>query len=303
MEALANIANDSSTPRLRDQLRLAVERLSAVGIDSPRLDAEVLLANCLTMSRAQLLVAGDLPIDGQIAQRFESLLARRLQREPVAYITGKQEFWSHDFTVTPDVLIPRPDTERLVEVALRWAAKHGGGKPLRIADLCTGSGAVAVSLATELPTAQIYATDISPAALQIARSNAAAHQVAQRMQFLTGDLFDALAPRPEVGFDLVVSNPPYVRRCDIATLALEVSRWEPRQALDGGADGLDFYRRIIVQAPNFLAVQGALALEIGANMASEVSAICAKCGHYREIEIIQDYAGKDRVVLAQLGKS
>ena len=141
--------------------------------------------------------------------------------------------------------------------------------------MCTGSGVVAISLARELPSAQIYATDISPAALVIARGNAAAHHVAARVQFFNGDLFDALVPRPEAGFDLIVCNPPYVRRDEIVTLAPEVSRWEPRAALDGGVDGLDFYRRIVAAAPDYLAKQGALALEIGADMASEVSALCA----------------------------
>jgi release factor glutamine methyltransferase len=236
------------------------------------------------------------------ARGFEALLQRRLAREPVAYITGTQEFWSLDFTVTPAVLIPRPDTERLVEVALLQTGKFPGATPLRILDLCAGSGAVAVSLACELPSAQIYATDISAAALAIARGNAAAHQAAARVQFFIGDLFDALVPRPEAGFDLIVSNPPYVRRDEIVTLAPEVSRWEPRAALDGGVDGLDFYRRIAAIAADYLAPQGALALEIGADMASEVSAICADTGRYREIEAFQDYAGRDRVILAQLGK-
>ena len=303
MEGLAKIAGDSGARRLRDALLHGVERLAAAGIDSPRLDAEVLLADCLTMSREQLIVAGDELIAPPVARRFDTLIARRLQREPVAYITGKQEFRSREFAVTPDVLIPRPDTERLVEVALLWAAQLPACKPLRIADLCTGSGAVAVSLATELPSAQFYATDISPVALRIARGNAETHRVAERIKFIAGDLFGALAPQPQVPFDLIVSNPPYVRRCEIVTLAPEVSRWEPRVALDGGPDGLDFYRRIVAAAADFLAEQGGLAMEMGADMTSEVLAICAETGRYREIEIFQDYAGRDRVVLARRGKN
>jgi len=303
MDGPANIGNDSAASRLRDQLKLAVERLSVGGIDGSRLDAEVLLAHCLNLRREQLMVAGDLTIAPAAARGFETLLQRRLAREPVAYITGRQEFWSLDFTVTPDVLIPRPDTERLVEVALLCAARFPTSKPLRIADLCTGSGAVAVSLARELPSAQICATDISPAALAIARCNAEAHHVAARMQFIAGDLFDALALRPAVRFDLIVANPPYVRCAEIVALAPEVSRWEPRMALDGGVDGLDFYRRIAMAAPDYLADQGALALEIGADMAKDVSVICAGTGRYREVEIFQDYARRDRVMLAHLGKS
>lgn len=302
MEGLADIANDTGSRRLCDALLQSVARLAAAGSDSPRLDGEVLLAHCLNMSREQLLVASELPIAPAAARRFETLLARRLQREPVAYITGKQEFCSREFAVTPDVLIPRPDTERLVEVSLLCAAQFPASTLLRIADMCTGCGAVAVCLASELPSAQIYATDISSAALAIARGNAEAHQVALRVRFFAGDLFDALVPRSEIRFDLIVSNPPYVRRGEIVTLAPEVSRWEPRVALDGGIDGLEFYRRIAAAAPDYLAERGALVLEVGADMASEVSAICADTGRYRNIEVFQDYAGRDRVVSAQLGK-
>jgi release factor glutamine methyltransferase len=303
MDEVANTAKGRGLRRLRDELILGVERLSAGALDSPRLDAEVLLAHCLTMSREQLLAASDLPIAAAAARRYETLLARRLQREPVAYITGKREFWSRDFAVTSDVLIPRPDTERLVEVSLLCAARFPASTLLRIVDLCTGSGAVAVTLAGELPMAQIYATDISPATLQIARGNAAAHHVAERVQFFTGDLFDALRPRPDVTFDLIVSNPPYVRRDEIVTLGPEVSRWEPPLALDGGTDGLEFYRRIAAAAPDYLAERGALVLEIGADMGSEVVALCTGTGLFREIAIHQDYAGKDRVVSARLGKN
>ena len=301
IDGLTHIANESDVRRLHDEVMRATQRLSAGGIDNPRLDAEVLLAHGLNISREQLVMGGDLTMPAAAASGIETALLRRLAREPVAYITGRQEFWSLDFAVTPDVLIPRPDTERLVEVALMCAAKFPVAKPLRIVDLCTGSGAVAVSLARELPLAQIYLTDISPAALAVARRNAAAHQVVARMQFFTGDLFFALLPLPEVGFDLIVSNPPYVRRAEIPTLTPEVSRWEPRAALDGGIDGLDFYRRIVASAPEYLVEQGALALEIGADMATEVSAICAYTGRYREIDVFRDYAGRDRVILAQLG--
>ena len=302
MNGLVNIANEAAAPRLRDQLMLGVKRLAAAGVDSPRLDAELLLAHCLAMTREQLVGAGDLPLTLAAARGFEILLGRRLQREPLAYITGKQEFWSLDFLVTPDILIPRPETERLVEVALLCAERFSATKPLRIADLCTGSGALAVSLATELPTAQFYATDISAAVLQIGRANAELHHVAERIEFFAGDLFDVQGLRRS-SFDLIVSNPPYVRRADIVTLAREVSQWEPRAALDGGVDGCDFYRRIAAAAPDYLAEQGALALEIGADMASDVCAICAETGRYREIQIFQDYAGRDRVVLARAGKS
>lgn len=300
METLSEITTGSVGPSVRAQLLSAVRRLASAGIDSPRLDAEVLLADCLGLNRTQLLVAGDLPMDSQLACRFDSRVARRLGREPVAYIVGKQEFWSLDFIVTPDVLIPRPDSERLVEAAFGCAARLSSTS-LKIADLCTGSGALAVSLATELPSAEFFATDISPAALQVARANAMAHRVASRVGFFAGDLFAALASCETPRFDLILSNPPYIRHADIATLAPEVSRWEPPLALDGGADGLDFYRRIFASAPDYLAEHGVLLVEIGAAMASAVAAICAATARYREVEIVKDYAAQDRVVVAWLG--
>lgn len=296
-----NLDNETGATRVRDLLRLGAERLAAAGIASPRLDAEVLLAHGLALTREQLLLAGDAPLISAAAQVCEMLLRRRLAGEPVAYITGRQEFWSLEFAVTPAVLIPRPDSERLVEVTLEWAARCAAARPLRIADLCTGSGALAISLARELPAARFWLTDISPAALEIARGNAESHGVAQRMEFFTGDLFAALAPRL-APMDLLLCNPPYVRRGEIAKLAREVSQWEPRLALDGGDDGLDFYRRLVAAAPDYVAPQGALVMEIGADMARQVAVLCAAAGSYGECEIFQDYAGRDRVVLAQLKK-
>lgn len=298
MDGLANIIDQPARYCLRDGLKRGVERLAAAGIDSPRLDAEVLLAHCLGLTREQLILRADSPMTSAAAAKFESLLRRRLEREPVAYIIGKQEFWSLEFAVTPDVLIPRPETERLVEVALVEAAKISSADSLRIADLGTGSGALAVSLATELPTAKFCATDVSFGALQIARANAERYRVAERIEFCPGDLFAALA-RQVLLFDLIVSNPPYVRRADLTTLAPEV-RQEPSLALDGGADGYDFYRRIAAAAPAFLTGQGALIVEIGADQARAVENIFRATEYYRELELLQDYAGRDRVVLARV---
>jgi release factor glutamine methyltransferase len=187
-----------------------------VGIDSARLDAELLLAHALEMSREQLVVAQGIALEsGQLAG-YESLLRRRLEREPIAYIIGSQEFWSLDFQVCRDVLIPRPETEKLIEVVLAKIGTNASAKPLRIADLGTGSGAIAITLATELPAAQLVATDISPAALAIAKHNAATHRVARRIEFRSGDLFEALSDRSE-RFDVMVSNPPYIESAVIPT--------------------------------------------------------------------------------------
>jgi release factor glutamine methyltransferase len=170
-------------------------------------------------------------------------------------------------------------------------------EPCRIADLGTGSGAIAITLATELPAAQLMATDISPVALAIAKRNAATHRVAQRIEFRCGDLFEALSER-SAKFDAIVSNPPYIESAVIPTLTAEVRHWEPRRALDGGMDGLDFYRRIAAKADKFLAPGGLLALEIGAGMGRAVSSLFAVAGRYRSIAVHKDYAGRERVVTA-----
>jgi release factor glutamine methyltransferase len=228
---------------------------------------------------------------------FHELLLRRLRREPVAYITGRQEFWSLQFRVTPDVLIPRPETELLVEIALGFLKEISGHAPMRVLDLGTGSGAVAVSLAKELGALEICATDVCPAALNIARENATRNGVAQRSRFLCGDLFEPIAAKREK-FHLIAANPPYVRGAAIATLEAEVSQWEPRTALDGGADGLDYYRRIALQSHSYLVPGGAVAVEIGADQGLQVARLFADSGAYTPAQVYRDYAGRDRVVVA-----
>jgi release factor glutamine methyltransferase len=297
--ACTSFTNAASQPRLGDVLSQAGQILARAGSASAELDAEVLLGHALAMTREQLIVMADSPLGAEPAERFQSSLARRLQREPVAYLIGKQEFWSLDFQVTRDVLIPRPETERLIEVALLLAAQLRLDKPLRVIDIGTGSGVIAVSLAKELPSARIYATDISPSALAIARRNATLNGVVERITFRCGDLFAALADQ-KAQFDLIVANPPYIRRAEIATLKPEVFKWEPRTALDGGADGLDFYRRMAAQAGHFLAPNGAMVLEIGAGMGSEVLPILSQARLYRDVKIVHDYAGRDRVAVAKI---
>ena len=291
--------NPAYYPRLRELLSQGVRCLAAAGIESARLDAEVLLGHVLAMTREQLVVATDLRLAAEQSQQFAALLQRRLSREPVAYITGKQEFWSLDFQVTRDVLIPRPETERLVEVSLALIGELRCCGPLRVLDVGTGSGAIAVSLATELPSAEVFATDVSTAALEVAQGNAMLNDVADRITFLPGDLFTALGG-DVAAFDLIVSNPPYIRRAQIANLEPEVHRWEPRGALDGGADGLDYYRRIAAEAGQFLTPNGALALEIGGDMGAQICAVLNQVGRYRDVAVFQDYAGCDRLVGAKV---
>lgn len=278
-------------------LRAAARRLTAQGIDSGPLDAEVLLGHVLGMGREQLLAAAKTPLDDAQLQSYMRQLARRIGREPTAYIIGKREFWSLDIHVTPDVLIPRPETELLVEISLAIAAELGVTEPMSILDLGTGSGAVAVALATELPGANILATDISAAALAVASGNALGNAVACKIKFAQGDLFDAVKMLER--FDLIVSNPPYLRRSEIEALEPEVRGWEPRGALDGGWDGLDYYRRIAAQVFDYLVPNGAIAVEIGAGMGKNVAALFKGSAGCAEVAIHRDYAGNERVVVAR----
>jgi release factor glutamine methyltransferase len=279
-------------------VRAAAWRLTSSGIDTGLLDAEVLLAHVLGVRRENLLMDAGTPIDDAQMRAYERLIARRLEREPTAYITGKREFWSVDIQVTRDVLIPRPETELLVEVSLAVVAQGRFTEPVKILDLGTGSGAVAVAFATELGGAKIVATDISAAALAVAAGNAMSNGVAGRIRFIQGDLFDAL-DKPE-RFDLIVSNPPYIRRADIDGLERDVSLWEPRGALDGGVDGLDYYRRIAAQIRSYLAPHGAAVVETGAGMGAAVAAIFKQRADGAEVELHKDYAGNERAVVVRL---
>ena len=276
-----------------------VRRLLGAGIDSARLDAELLLGCALGMSREELMIAATRKVSVAESDRYEDLLRRRLNREPLAYITGQQEFWSLGFLVSCDVLVPRPETETLVERALKHLATINNREAPRILELGTGSGAIAVALASELPQAEIVATEIAPAALQIARRNASRNGVSNAIRFLQGDLFTALDQELEKDFDLILSNPPYIPRGEIAHLEAEVSRWEPRAALDGGVDGLDFYRRIIEEAPGYLRQGGAVAVEIGAAIGSLVLALFRNNPAYGDTRVYQDYSGRDRVEIAR----
>lgn len=295
MENQTTPANEAVPRRVSQVLLTGARGLLAAGIESGRLDAELLLGHVLGMSREQLVIGASMSLSQQQWQEYESILLRRLAAEPTAYITGRQEFWSKDFRVTPDVLIPRPETECLVEVALKLAAKWP--EPLRILDLGTGSGAIAIAVAGELPKAEIFATDISHAALVLARQNAARHGVAGQIHFLQGDLFEAIR---KVGakFHLILSNPPYIRRGEIAELAPTVSRWEPHGALDGGPDGLDYYRRLAAEAIDYLLPNGAIIVEIGADMGVSVRALLANAATGIDATIDQDYSGQDRIVVA-----
>jgi len=291
----------SDAPTARRALRQATASLSKAGIESARLDAELLLAEALGLDRSKLYLHDEAPLEARAEERFHSLLARRVDGEPSAYITGRREFWSLDLLVTPAVLVPRPETEMLVEVAvgLFEADSQIPERKFQILDLGTGSGAISISLAKEIANAEVWATDVSLDALEIARANARRHGVERKIHFLSGDVFEPVRDRPKF-FDMIISNPPYVRRAALATLPRDVRDFEPRVALDGGADGLEFYRRIIPGALGYLTMGGFLAVEIGADMGEDVARLFTDAGGYAPPQLYHDLAGKERIVCARM---
>ncbi len=279
-----------------DLIRRSAAKLAQAGCATPMLDAELFLMEVLRWSREDLYRSPEATLDASEAQRFEALVARRACGEPVGYLIGRREFWSLEFTVTPDVLIPRPETEHLVETVVDFLASRPG--PQRILDLGTGSGAIAVSVARECAGAEVWATDVSAAALAVARENARRHGVDRRMRWLEGDLFTPLRGLSE-SFDALVSNPPYIPSREMARLPRDVGEWEPALALDGGTDGMDFYRRIVRDGTSLLREGGLLALEVGGDLAGRVSELFRAHGELRRVRVPRDYAGLPRVVAGE----
>ena len=269
-------------------LKWAADDFRARGIESPRLDAEVLLAHALACSRTQLIIDMMRPLATEELSRFRELVKRRRHREPVAYLRGEREFYGRTFRVDARVLVPRPDTETLIDVAL-GRTRHLS-MSARVLDLCTGSGCVAVTLALTRPTTQVTATDISEPALALAQENAL-RLGAPLVAFARADLFGALRGP----FDLITANPPYIASAEVETLAPDVRQFEPRLALDGGEDGLVLVRRILEDAPARLAKGGVLAMEIGAGQADAVAALFVARG-FEELERARDLARIERVV-------
>lgn len=276
-------------------VRLSTGYLDSHGSESPRLDAELLAAHALALRRIDLYLQFDHPLDEAQLAAIRALVRRRGEGEPVAHITGTREFHGRPFTVTPDVLIPRPETESLVQLALAEARRRSAdGEGLVIADIATGSGCIAVTLAAELPGATVLATDISPAALAVAGANVAANAVADRVELVLGSWARPLEGREA---DLVVSNPPYVASAQLARLARDVRDHEPALALDGGADGLDAYRELLPSVATLLRPDGWLAVEVDIDAAEQVAAIAlAACGPDASTAIHPDLSGRPRVV-------
>ncbi|HEU4739415.1 MAG TPA: peptide chain release factor N(5)-glutamine methyltransferase [Solirubrobacterales bacterium] len=266
---------------VREALGSAVDALRAAGVEDPRLDAELLLAEATGWSRAALVAEPSAEVPPAAARSFGEMVRRRLRREPVAYILGRKGFRGIELAVDSRVLIPRPETELLVELAREL-------RPCRVLDVGTGSGAIALAVADELPGCEVTATDTSPGALEVARANAERLGLTDRVRFLEGTV-----PEGE-SFDLILANLPYVAERDWPALQPEVTQWEPREALLAGPDGLDAYRALVKKSA------GGLAVEVGVGQAPAVAALMAEAG-FVEIETRQDLAGIERVVIGRVG--
>lgn len=277
-----------------EALRAAAQRLRAAGSRSPRLDAELLLAAALGVDRSALFRAPERVLTADEEERFAGYLRRREAREPVAYIRGSRAFRTLELEVTPAVLIPRPETETLVDVALEALAAGAAAEPL-VLDVGTGSGCIALALAAENPFVRVIATDVDAAALEVARGNAASHGLEGRVRFVRSDLYAGLPGASR--FDLIVCNPPYIPAAEYAALEPNVRDFEPRLALYGGEDGLDLFRRLVPGAITFLRPGGTLAVEIGAGQAAAVRALLEGAG-FADVVERADLGGVPRVVSA-----
>jgi release factor glutamine methyltransferase len=281
---------------IRSALKDAMARLSAANVPSHALAAELLLMHTLGRDRAWIYAHPEFELDLEGVEEYFELVAQRASGVPTQYLTGKQEFWGLEFEVTPAVLIPRPETEHIIEVALDRLGPGRRSEPLRVADVGTGSGCIAVALASELPTAQIFATDISAGALEVAQRNAAHHGFSARIHFAETNLLDAFAGEAQ-GFDVIVSNPPYIGIADAPALQREVRAHEPEIALFAGDDGLAVYAPLIRDASAALRPGGLLILELGYNSLAPVRG-WLEFGDWSDIYVTNDLAGIPRVISA-----
>lgn len=281
-------------------LKVTTDYLTGKGIESPRLSAELLLAHQLNMDRVNLYLNYDRPLNEQELGGYRSLIRRCLTREPIQYITGVQEFWSLDFAVGPGVLIPRPESELLIEQVLSLCEddRLPESQSLRILDLGTGSGALAVALARELENAFVWASDISPTALEVAHKNAERHGVAERITFVEGDLFQPFRTL-HPAFDVILSNPPYIISGALDSLAPEVRDHEPRLALDGGIGGMDYIHNILAEGPDYLNPKGWILMEMDPEQTLEALSIMETDPRFGEGARIRDYSHRYRVVMGR----
>ncbi len=286
------------TLTVNEAIRDAAETFARAGIATARLDAEVLLSDILKKNRVWLITHSRDTVFADDLDRYREAVSRRQQREPLQYILGRQEFRGLDFIVTPDVLIPRPETELVVEAAVEIVQRSGMAS--LIIDLCTGSGCIAVSLANESASEVIFAVDTSGRALSVARGNAGKLGHSGRIRFFQGDLFD---PLKELNIreqaDIITANPPYVKTGDMPGLQKEVRDYEPEMALIAGPEGTEIQKRIIASAPDFMKKNGSLIMEMGMGQAESLVKMTEATGAYARPEIMKDLAGIDRVIVAK----
>ena len=274
--------------------------LEAKGVEAARLSVELLLAHTLGCERIQLYTTFDQAVPELMLARFRELIKLRAEQVPVGYLTGKAYFYSLEFTVNPDVLIPRPETELLVEQVVNICRTSHFGNP-GILEIGTGSGCVAIALAKNLPHAELVATDISAEALAVAKDNAQKHELSERIRFAQGDLFQALnehGKRPG-GFDFIVSNPPYISRAEIPDLPADVREYEPRLALLAGDEAMAVHRRIVDGAQSYLAPKGKLLMELGHEQARAGRELLEQSGYLCEVRTVRDLQGHERVVIGE----
>ncbi len=272
-------------------------------IEGSRLSVELLLAHALGCERIQLYTTFDQPVPELVLARFRELVKLRAQQVPVGYLTGRAYFYSLEFRVTPAVLIPRPETELLVEQVINICRTSHFANP-GILEIGTGSGCVAIALGENLPHAELVATDICASALAVAKDNAQSHELSGRIRFAQGDLFEALNDQtfPSSGFDFIVSNPPYISREEIPDLAAEVREYEPRVALLAGDEAFGVHRRIVEGAEGYLAKQGKLLMEVGHEQAQAGRTLLEECGYLSEVRTVRDLQGHERVVIGEKKK-
>lgn len=282
---------------IREAYQEASSFLAAAGIDSPRFEGELLVRESLGMDRTRFFVELDQPYPTACWKPLQQWLKRRADQEPIQYITGKQEFYGRMFQVNPAVLIPRPETELLIEQVLSEASKWQG-KPCRVVDVGTGSGVIAITLALMFPDWEVYAIDLSVDALNMAKQNAHAHGVQERIHWLEGAYLEPLLDSG-IAVDMVVSNPPYIPSADVRELKEQVRDYEPELALDGGADGLEAYQEIIRQASQCERPPSLIAFEIGFHQREEVSDLLRQSFPAMEVSAFTDLAGLDRIVIGK----
>ncbi|MBN1903486.1 MAG: peptide chain release factor N(5)-glutamine methyltransferase [Deltaproteobacteria bacterium] len=285
---------------IKDLLPVSTDYLKTKNIESPRLCAEILLSHQLSISRLKLYLEYDQPVGENDLIKYRAMIKRVAEGEPIQYITGLQEFWSMDFIVNRGVLIPRAETEILVEQVIRVYKENNyiERTAVNILDICTGSGAIAVAIASEIKNAEIIASDISKEALNIAWQNITRHEMQERITLIEGDLFE-----PFNGFnnhfDIIVSNPPYVTKDEYRLLPVKIREFEPKIALESGVDGLFHIRSILENAPNYLKPGGWLMLEMDPSQTETVTKIISKDDSFLSASVVKDYSNRDRVVTAQ----